>query len=140
MKKTFSIPAEPDSLEVIRGHIDSVAEDAGLDKKKAYKLKLAVDEIAANIINYGFQATDSVKEPIEITMELLEQHLSVTLEDHAIPFNPLEKAIPGEEDLKKEPEDRPIGGLGIMLARSNVDDFSYEFSKGKNINKLTIHI
>ncbi len=143
MERSSSLPARPESLEAIRNQIEAVSEAIRLDKKKSYRLKLAVDEIAANIINYGYPASGENGEKkeaqtIQVTVRAHSREISVTLEDHAVPFNPLEKDIPGEEELAKPPEERKIGGLGIMLARNNVDDFTYEFRDGKNINTLTI--
>ncbi len=35
-------------------------------------------------------------------------------------------------------EEREIGGLGIFLTVNGVDDFSYDFSTGKNRNKFVM--
>lgn len=143
MQKSFSLPAQPESLHLIREEIDQVAEKIHLERKKGYRLKLALDEIATNIINYGYAASEKQGEKppeIHITIQINEQYLSVTLTDQAMAFNPLAKELPGEAELSKPPEQRKIGGLGIMLARNSVDDFKYEFRDGKNINTLSIEL
>ncbi len=44
------MPGILDSLEPIRGYIKQAAAAANLEKKSTYRLILAVDEIATNII------------------------------------------------------------------------------------------
>lgn len=135
--KTFS--ATLDSLGSIRQFITNSGKAIGLDKSKIYKLCLAVDEIATNIINYGYTKSGIENGSIDLLIKYDNDALTVTLEDSAIPFNPLDKILPNEKDLSLPLEERPIGGLGIMLAKENVDNYSYEYKNGKNRNILCIN-
>lgn len=135
--KIFS--ATLDSLGPIREFITNSGKDAGLDKSKIYKLCLAVDEIATNIINYGYTKSGIENGSIKLIIKFDNDALTVALEDSAIPFNPLNKILPDEKDLTLPLEKRPIGGLGIMLAKQNVDNYSYEYKNGKNRNILCIN-
>jgi len=130
--------AVPDSLEAIRNYISAFGSAQGLDKGKLYKLCLAVDEIAANIINYGYPLAGINDGTIKVLLERHDTSLTVVLEDNATPFNPLEKNIPTQEDLDKPIEEKPIGGLGILIAKQSVDEFSYQYENGKNRNVFKI--
>jgi serine/threonine-protein kinase RsbW len=130
--KTFA--ASLDSLQLIRDFLNGISASIGLDKKKAYNLSLAIDEIATNIINYGYPLAGKNDGVIEIIVVVEQHSLQVTLIDSAIPFDPFQKASPTEEDLAKPLEERPIGGLGVMLAKQSVDEFNYEYSDHKNKN------
>jgi anti-sigma regulatory factor (Ser/Thr protein kinase) len=55
------------------------------------------------------------------------------IEDDAQPFNPLEAPPP---DVNAPLRERPLGGLGIHLARTMMDAMAYRRENGKNI--LTI--
>lgn len=57
----------------------------------------------------------------------------IKLIDNGKKYNPLEKSDP---DITKSAEEREIGGLGILLAKKNVDVIKYEYSDGKNIVTL----
>jgi anti-sigma regulatory factor (Ser/Thr protein kinase) len=129
-----------DSLTPIREFLINIGESVGLDKKKSYKLCLAVDEIATNIINYGYTKAGIENGEIEIITFTDKKRLNVILEDKAIPFNPLIFMTPSQEDLSVPLEERPIGGLGIMLARDSVDEFNYNYTDGKNRNILCINL
>ena len=128
------------SLEPIRDFIASFATANDVDKKKIFKLILAVDEIASNIMNYGYPMAGIDDGTIQVSIGCQDGKLRVVLEDNAIPFNPIEKSMPTPEDLMKPVEDRPIGGLGIFLARQSVDLFDYEYRDGKNRNILVVAI
>lgn len=140
LSEVRSFSATLDSLNPIREFLIHSGKSIGLDRNRIYKLCLAVDEIATNIINYGYANSDIVGPCIDITVISDNEALTVTLEDTAIPFNPFEMDVPGEEELSLPLIERPIGGLGILLAKNNVDEFSYKYEKGKNKNIFHINL
>jgi anti-sigma regulatory factor (Ser/Thr protein kinase) len=99
------------------------AEAAGLDKKSAYRLRLAVDEIATNIVVYGYQGSKT-EGVIELHAVIAEQTLTLTIEDTGPPFDP--RSRPEPDDLDLPLDERDMGGLGIHLAITGVDEFVYE--------------
>lgn len=131
--------AVPESLEPMRDFISAFGSLHGIDPKKIYKLCLAVDEIAANIINYGYPLAGIKEGTINVFIEYNDDDLTVVLEDKAVPFNPLENTLPTEDDLMKPIDEKPIGGLGIMIARQSVDSFDYELTNGMNRNIFVVH-
>jgi len=135
-----SFQATLDSLSSIREYVTEQASKAGIDKNRIYKLCLAVDEIATNIINYGYRKAGMNNARIRVLVVKNQKHLSVALEDTAPPFNPFERELPNNEELNKPLEERPIGGLGIMLAKDSVDEFRYEYQNNMNRNIFRINI
>ncbi len=132
--------ANLDSLSPIREFVADKAKSVGIDKSKTYKLCLAVDEIVTNIINYGYLRSGIEDGTVEVKILIETNHLTVILEDSAPPFNPIEKITPGEAELALPLEERPIGGLGIMLAKDNVDEFDYLYKQGMNHNIFRVNI
>ena len=133
--ESSTFPGRLDSLAEIRRIVRQAAEQAGLDKKRAYRLQLAVDEIAANIILYGYDRAGKSGE-IEVETEIVDSKLRISLVDTAIPFNPLLQPEPA--NLEASMETRDQGGLGIFLARSYVDEFQYDFFDGHNRNTFLV--
>lgn len=124
-----------ESLSAIRQFITNAAQQAGLDKQATYRLILAVDEIATNIFTYGYR--DEHPDPkIRIHAVVSDASLTVTLEDSAGEFDPSKHQV--KDELGSNIEDRTIGGLGVYLALSNVDDFRYERIDGRNCNSFTM--
>jgi anti-sigma regulatory factor (Ser/Thr protein kinase) len=130
------LPGDLDSLERLREFVGQVANQANINKMAAYRLALAVDEVATNIVVYGYRSND-MSNTISVWCRLDPDYLIITLEDTAPPFNPLERADPGGLDAPME--ERPIGGLGVYLAIKGVDDFEYEYNDGKNINTFIVN-
>jgi len=135
-----SFSATLDSLDPIRKFLTESGKAAGLDINRIYKLCLAVDEIATNIITYAYNEPFQTNRSIQITVKSDNGVLTVICEDFGVPFNPLKIPLPGDKDLSLPIEERPIGGLGIMLAIKNVDEFNYRYENNKNINIFHIRL
>jgi serine/threonine-protein kinase RsbW len=133
---TLTVPGTLDSLSLIRDFVKSAAAEAGTDRKRAYRLQLAVDEIATNIVTHGYAETGSAGN-LELRSWLTDETLVVSIEDTAMPYNPLEQAVPLALDAPLE--ERPTGGLGVYLAIRNVDSFLYERDGNRNRNIFIIN-
>lgn len=120
----------------MREYVEKTAEGLPLSPKKVYQLKLAVDEIATNIVYYS--GLNDENDRIFIEEDIQDQSLRIRLKDKGVPFDPRDKLHIEKEDLTKPAECRKIGGLGIYLAVTGVDDFHYEYSDGFNVNQFEI--
>ena len=128
---SLTVPSNLASLDNIREFVSAQAEEAGLDDRRIYRLCLAVDEIATNIILYGYGKASKQGEVHVVTAQS-DEGLEVVLEDSSPPFDPFSREAP--DDLETPLEERDIGGLGIFLAGANVDEFRYEHVGGRNRN------
>jgi len=108
-----------------------------LDRKALYRLKLAVDEIATNIVTHGYEAAELQGE-IVISSRLAPEALTIQLEDTSQEYNPLGLEKP--DTLDKPIGERPIGGLGVFLAVRGVDEFRYEHVNGRNLHTFMVKI
>lgn len=125
----LTIPGQPDMLSQLMDYVAFVAAGAGLAEQASYRLSLAVDEIATNIVLHGYQ--DAGREgDLTIWAEADTEKLTVYLEDSGEPFDPRDAPVPG--DLDRPLEERQDGGLGIFLALWGVDEFFYERRGGVN--------
>jgi anti-sigma regulatory factor (Ser/Thr protein kinase) len=134
--KTFVASLE--SLETMRDFVSQTGSNAGLNKKQIYGLCIAVDEIATNIILYGYQNSGIDNGLINIHTIFEKENFTVILEDSSTSFNPLDTKIPDEKELELPLEERKIGGLGILMAKESVDEFRYEYKDGKNFNIFSV--
>lgn len=135
--ESFVVPGLVESLGPIREFVKLKAAAAGLDKKRAYRLQLAVDEVASNIAIHGYEENDLAGD-IEVQAALNDDDLIITLVDQAIPYDPFSKVAPQSQDLDAPLEQRAIGGLGVFLAINNVDQFLYRFADGRNHNTFVV--
>ncbi|MGJ3237216.1 MAG: SpoIIE family protein phosphatase [Anaerolineae bacterium] len=124
------------TLASLRDFVSLAGRNAGLAPRAIYNLKLAVDEIATNIVMYAYP--DSTEDDlITVTSRIYRDHLEITLEDTGIPYNPRAQHTP--VDLNTPLEDREIGGLGIFFALNNVDEFHYHYEDACNQNQFIMY-
>jgi anti-sigma regulatory factor (Ser/Thr protein kinase) len=132
------VSAKLDVLSSIGAFVLKAAENAGLDRRAAYRLRLAVDEMATNIIVHGNPLEHSGDDEIRLTSEMNDRSLTITLEDRGPEFNPLDREPP-EGPIDTPMEQRPIGGLGVFLAIRGVDRFLYERVADRNRSIFIVH-
>jgi sigma-B regulation protein RsbU (phosphoserine phosphatase) len=120
-------------LQAIGTYVLEAAAAAGLDKKRSYALRLAVDEVATNIITHGYEEA-GLQGTVSIRADVDEQALVVTLEDNGAPFDPTTFRPPTDEELNRPLEERPMGGLGVYLAIQSADRFFYRRTRDTNRN------
>ena len=96
-----------------------------------YRVTLVIEELVVNIINHGHD--DGVHD-IEIAMTSEPDALTVEIIDDGRPFDPLSDAP--EPDLDSLLEDRPVGGLGIHLVRTMMDEVHYRREQDRNHTTL----
>ncbi len=131
----LEVPGVLDSLQPIADFVKQASTEAGLERKEAYRLRLAVDEIATNVIVYGYEGSGQTGD-LRIEMDLDAERLTLCLEDTSPAYDPTAQAPP--PDLTESLESRPIGGLGVFLTIQGVDDFRYEHVGGRNRNYFTV--
>jgi serine/threonine-protein kinase RsbW len=133
---SLTLPATLESLDPLVQYVLSAAAAAGLDRKAVYRLRLAVDEIATNIITHGY-AEAQMDGDVVVNASLGDEELVITLEDWAPAFDPRQHESP--DHIDKPSHERPIGGLGVFLALKSADGFDYEYRDHKNRNILTMN-
>ena len=134
-----SIPACLAALSDLRRLVMQACQHTGLSEDAAYRLALAVDEIATNIITHGYEEQGLAGE-IVVALDQTDRELTVILEDTGVAFDPRDQSLPTAEDLDKPLDDREIGGLGIFLALAGVDRFDYQRSDNVNRNLFVMNL
>ena len=82
---------------------------------------------------FSYAYADEDEHDIEVDVELSGNRLVVTIRDDGVPFNPFGLATP---DTSASIEQRKIGGLGIHLVRSVMDEYLYQRQINKNVVTL----
>ena len=131
LMESLVVPGKLESLGRIGEYVMDVATSAGLARRDAYRLRLAVDEIATNAIVHGYEEVGTTGDLI-VRAEYDDRHLRLILEDAGPAYDPL--STPPPDDLDQPLSDRDIGGLGVFLALKGVDEFRYSREDEKNYN------
>lgn len=127
-----------DSVQEVVRRVVALVDEAGLSPERSYRLRLAAEEIATNIVVHGYgEAPVPPPEPgFYLEWGSDEERVWVRLEDGARPFDPTR--VPQPANLGDPLAERQEGGLGIHLVRDALDEFSYRRAGGHNHVLLAI--
>ena len=119
----LTVPGRAEMLSQLMDYVTWAAAAVGLGEQGVYRLSLAVDEIATNIVVHGYAEAERQGD-LTIWADADTARLAVFLEDTGRPFDP--RQVPQPDNLDQPLEERQDGGLGIFLALWGVDDFAYD--------------
>jgi serine/threonine-protein kinase RsbW len=133
MKQILELKNDMAELDRLQRFVEKLGNKYGLSKKCIIEINLALEEVFANIVAYGYE--DCGDHLIKISVEFaVNDSMALRIEDRGKPFNPLQVAEPEPLDAL---EDRGIGGLGIHLVKNVMDDVSYDNRGQKNVLEMT---
>lgn len=123
------IPAEAKRLDEVLSFVDAVLNTYDCPADTQVLIDIAVEEIYVNIANYAYHPEIGCA---TITCRVESEPLKVIIEfsDEGIKYNPLEREDP---NLELAADEREIGGLGIYMVKTSMDNVSYRYENGNNI-------
>lgn len=122
----------------IKGRAEEIIDEAIAQPELAawpkmqFTFRLVIEEIVVNVVNYAY--ADDTEGYLDIAIEAADDTVTITFTDGGTPFDPLAKEDP---DTTLSLEERPIGGLGILLVKKMMDSVAYRYEEGHNILSLT---
>lgn len=128
----ISLRNELAEIPRLREKIETFLDGFGLPADVVFNICLSLDEIFTNIVSYGYD--DPSRHEIDVILRHDGHTVSATVVDDGREFDPLANALP--PDLESALEDRSVGGLGVFLVRTFMDDVSY--SRDGERNRLVI--
>ena len=132
MGEGITLKNDVKEVEELGSFVKQVAESLSLDKSLTGRLRLAVEETVVNVMEYAYPQGTTGDVNIRATSN--GRRLKFIISDSGIPFNPTEVTA---ADTTLSAEERPIGGLGILLVRELMDSINYERINGQNVLTLT---
>lgn len=119
-----TVPATLAQLHGLLDDVDRICAQAGAGEAFGAELRLVVEEALVNVIRHGYAGREAGSLHLALTLAAADGRpaVRVDLQDQGIPFDPLALGAPDTGALA---EDRPIGGLGVMLMRQLSDLQTY---------------
>ena len=125
MEKEIRISNNLNEIVVLASFIEELGEELSLPAETVMNINLALEEAVANIIMYAYPPKDIILLKVTST----EKQLIFLLTDKGASFDPTQVE---EVDITLPIEERPIGGLGIFLIRSIMNEISYQRIDNEN--------
>jgi serine/threonine-protein kinase RsbW len=120
------VKSKTENLSDIRDFVSGNARDAGIPEVTVENIILAVDEACTNIIKHAYKLSPEGELIIKIDYD--EEKFTVTIIDYGKSFEPERVPLP---DLQKYYREHRVGGLGMYLMKSLMDDVTYTSIPGK---------
>ena len=134
MDEEIKLTNEIKNVKVLNEFVTSVTDRLKMPDNIAKNIKLAVEEAVVNVMDYAYPV--GTEGDIFVRAMYDGKLAKFIITDNGKAFDPtqIDKA-----DTTLNAEDRPIGGLGILLVREMMDSVNYERVDGKNILTLRKH-
>lgn len=118
--RTVFRATQMEDLTALTEFLDRSCRQAGTGEDAAFAIRLAVEEVFTNIVQYGYGNRPG---PITIHLDTEPQQITITLVDAAPAFDPA--AVPAP-NLDADWNERRIGGLGWHFAYRVMDEVRWE--------------
>jgi serine/threonine-protein kinase RsbW len=128
----IELPARLDNLPHFITSVLTAARTLPLAEGRCDDLELALEESLVNICNYAYPGREGT---VRISWRTEGDCFVVSIEDEGMAFSLVDAAVP---DTTAELSARKIGGLGVHLVRSLMDDVRYCRDADRNLLELTL--
>jgi serine/threonine-protein kinase RsbW len=124
--KKLIVKSRTENLSLIRDFVNTFALDAGITPDVVENIILAVDEACTNIIRHAYKSYPDGD--LIIKVKFSQSKFFVSIIDYGKSFEP--ETIP-DPDLQRYYRQRKVGGLGMYLMKTLMDDVKYISIPGK---------
>ncbi|RMH73464.1 MAG: ATP-binding protein [Gemmatimonadetes bacterium] len=105
--------------------VTKVAEDAGFSPEEVNDIAIAVDEACTNVIKHAYN--QQTNQNIDVVLKVDYQKLTIIIVDRGQSFDPNAVPLP---NMDQYIEELRVGGLGIYLMKTLMDEVDYEIEPG----------
>ena len=130
----IALPARLERLQAFLHMATQCAREQGLSDKKIHEIELVLEEALVNVFHYAYPGKDGEVEVICRTDP--GGRLIIETIDTGLPFDPLSLEDP---DLTLDVAERKVGGLGVYLMKTLMDEVHYRREGNKNILTFVVY-
>ncbi len=129
----LELSADLSNLQHFIDFVCSKARRLGFPPQRIQEIELVLEEALVNTIEYAYP--DGAAGNLTLKLEQTAADcLCLEIQDHGVPFNPLAQSDP---DIDLTLEERPVGGLGILLIKELADELNWYRKDNRNHFTLT---
>ena len=126
-KLSLKFKSDREELDGITSAVEAFSADEDWSTDLLFRINLVIEELVLNIIDYGYDDNDH---EIELNFKSDANSVTVDITDEGRAFDPLNDAP--EPDIDSPLEERHVGGLGVYLARTMMDELTYRRENSRN--------
>jgi len=123
----LKISSDPRWLRMVRAMMQEISRQAGFNDMERSEIILAVDEALSNVIKHSYKGDP--QGVVWLTCAADNGCLEVVLRDRGEPIDPQRLEAPPPDEVR-------IGGRGLFLMRSIMDEVLFEREGETNLVRL----
>ena len=127
-------PARRDALPEVAAFLSEVCAAAGLGRETCLRVTLLVEELFTNTVVHGHGADSD--EPVRLDCQVTPGRIALTYEDTGPAHDPFARVV--APDAAVPVEDRPVGGLGVLLISAMAQQVEYRRAGDRNRISLVV--
>ncbi len=131
MVREKTVRAAMDEMPALSAFLDEALAATDCPPAISAKMMVCLDEIASNVVK--FSGSPDITMRLEYAKGLRSWRLTIV--DSGTAWNPLTHVDP---DITLSAEERPIGGLGILMVKKMVDDVRYTRDGDSNVLSMRV--
>ena len=131
-RRTF--PARRDALPQIGAFLTEVCEASGLGREPCLRLTLLVEELFTNTVVHGHHGDSEA--PVSVQCEVSPGRIALEYEDTGPAHDPFAQVV--APDGAAGVEERPVGGLGVLLVSAMAQQVEYRRAGDRNRISLVV--
>jgi serine/threonine-protein kinase RsbW len=113
----LEISSDPRWLRMVRAMMDEISRQAGFGEAERCDIMIAVDEALSNVMKHSYKGDPNCRVWLSCTAE--NGSLEVVLRDQGEALDPQRLEPPPPDEMR-------VGGRGIFLMRSTMDEVNFE--------------
>ena len=125
------ISSDPCWLRMVRAMLQEVSRQAGFNEPERSDIILAVDEALSNVIRHSYKGDP--QGVVSLTCAADNGCLEIVLRDKGEAVDPKHLEPPPPDEIR-------LGGRGIFLIRSTMDEVTFERDGDTNLLRLRKYI
>ena len=123
----LTVQTRLEELDRLSAAVENFGAEDDWPSDLTFKVTLILEELWLNVLNYGH---DGGLHEVNISLTSETEYLTIEIIDDGKPFDPFSEAP--TPNVTGSLNDRAIGGLGIHLVRTMMDELRYRREEGKN--------
>lgn len=129
-EQVLRVPAKLENMDKVLAFVSSLLDAHGCTPRARTQLRTAIEELYVNVAHYAYPSGDGWA---EIHGFVENGMATFRIIDGGTPFDPLAKPDP---DILLSGEERGIGGLGIYMVKTTMNEVNYVYRDGCNVLTL----
>jgi serine/threonine-protein kinase RsbW len=125
-----AISARQDAISALTQRVAAFLAESGVDARAAYHVELVLDELLTNVAAHG-----GAEAPVCVSLTISPDRVMAEVVDGGIEFDP---CVARNFDVTASIEERPVGGLGLLLVQRMTESLAYERAGDLNQTRFSV--